>query len=707
MNPWINDQSPLPQIRKDLKLYAGPNEIDGSHTYNLFDPIVGRYYKLNWAGLLIIKNLKPGMTISQLRATLENQSTVKTTNEEINLFFEDAMANNLLEIQKPSEYLLKISQGTKKNSFLALFYHYLYTRVPILYPDKFLEKTLPFVKALVSWPAIILYMTLSLVGIVHLLSRFDEFLHTFTYFFNFQGFILYGFTVICIKIIHEFSHAYVAKYYDVHVPRMGVAFILLWPVLYTDVTDSWKLSHRTQRMAISAAGVIAELILAGLSTLGWAFTSPGPLQSAFFLVASVTWISTLIVNLNPALRFDGYYLLSDLWGIDNLQARSFALTRWKLREWFLGVKLPAPEANVSSQRLAGMMVYSIFAWLYRLFLYSWIAMLVYSNFTKAVGIILFATTIVTLLIMPLFEELKYLYRIRSAIKINARLILTLLALTLVIGWISIPFSHSYSFPGITASLHNQIIYAPVSSQVIGIYAEKGDKVKQDQLLIRLTSQTLDTQIRDKAIEKEILSKQIQILSQSDIGTPLIPEQIAQLASVEAQIDTLQKQRDQLEVRSFIEGTLYEWDEYLKVGQFVIKDQVLGKIANFDAMEVVAFIPEYHAEDATEGQEVFFRLTNSDEKIRGIIRHINPTRTEVLLYPALASIYKGDIPVKEDNRGRLMMIESYYMVFIDLPQNPHHLPIDKTGKLFIESPPRSYLANWIRALRAFFWHESSF
>ncbi len=92
-------------------------------------------------------------------------------------------------------------------------------------------------------------------------------------------------------------------------------------------------------------------------------SSPGLLQSVFFIVASVSWISTLVVNLNPALRFDGYYVLCDLWGVDNLQSRAFAVTRWKLREFFLGVNLPPPESLISG-RLKGYMVYSIYTWIY-------------------------------------------------------------------------------------------------------------------------------------------------------------------------------------------------------------------------------------------------------------------------------------------------------------------------------------------------------
>ena len=227
---------------------------------------------------------------------------------------------------------------------------------------------------------------------------------TFTYFFNLEGAFIYAIAIIIVKIIHEFAHAYTAKYYKLYVPTMGIAMIVLWPVLYTDVTEGWKLQKRSQRLAISFAGIAAETIVAGISTFFWGISEPGLFQSVCFVIASVTWISTLVINLNPAMRFDGYYIMCDLTGIDNLQLRAFNYTRWQLRKWLLGLDVPCPEDLVTPQRKYGMIIYTIYTWIYRLFLYTAIAVFVYYKFTKALGVFLFLVEIIVFLMLPFFSE---------------------------------------------------------------------------------------------------------------------------------------------------------------------------------------------------------------------------------------------------------------------------------------------------------------
>ena len=93
--------------------------------------------------------------------------------------------------------------------------------------------------------------------------------------------------------------------------------------------------------------MLAELLLAVLALLAWSLLPDGPARTAAFMLASATWITTLAINLNPFMRFDGYFLLSDLWGVDNLQNRAFALCRWRLREALFGYGEPAPSPGQS------------------------------------------------------------------------------------------------------------------------------------------------------------------------------------------------------------------------------------------------------------------------------------------------------------------------------------------------------------------------
>ena len=92
-------------------------------------------------------------------------------------------------------------------------------------------------------------------------------------------------------VLHEMGHALTARHFGCRVPAMGVAFLVMVPVLYTDTNDAWKLQSRRARLLIGAAGMLAELTLAVWATLLWCFLPDGPLRAGVFLLASTTWIS--------------------------------------------------------------------------------------------------------------------------------------------------------------------------------------------------------------------------------------------------------------------------------------------------------------------------------------------------------------------------------------------------------------------------------
>ncbi len=185
-------------------------------------------------------------------------------------------------------------------------------------------------------------------------------------------------------MVHEFGHAYTTKRFGCRVPTcMGLALLVMVPVLYTDVNESWKLTDRRHRLAIGLAGVTAELCCAAIAMCAWGFLPNGPARSAAFLVATSTWITTVLINLSPFMRYDGYYVLSDWLETPNLHQRAFALARWWLREKLLGLDDPPPEALPESRRRL-LVFFAFLTWAYRFTLFLGIAAVIYHFAVKAV-----------------------------------------------------------------------------------------------------------------------------------------------------------------------------------------------------------------------------------------------------------------------------------------------------------------------------------
>ena len=699
-------QKKIPQLRRDLEIYQGPEDSDGSSTYSLYDPIRHAYFKLNWAEAMIIRTLKPGMSLKKLVERVNNTTTLQVSEQDVMLFFQQLETQGLLESRRDIKKLEAEEERGQMNWFKWFILHYLFLKIPLVNPNRFLTKTLPWAMPFLSPTAFLVYCLISLWGGLILLTRWSDFLYTFTYFFNFKGFLFYSLAIVCTKVLHELAHAYTAKKYGVNVPSMGIALLVLWPVMFTDATDAWRLHDRNKRLAISAAGIITELVLAGLATIGWAFTDSGILNSIFFVIASANWISTLIINLNPALRFDGYYILMDLLGVENLQSRAFNLARRECYRFFAGIILPNPEPKLPENTQKIMVVYAIYTWIYRIFLYTAIAMFVYFKFTKILGIFLFLLEIGIFFIWPVVHEARFLHRIGPHIQWNRRLKITLTVLTLLVAWFVLPWPHVIRAPGVTVAVENQIVYSLNKGKISEIFIKRGDSVKNGQPLLLMESHVLDNQIKLLTKEKAILEKKLFIIQESKEMLSMYLETQAKLTQAEAELKALLEQRQQNEVVATVDGNVYEWDEFLHTGQYVEENQKLGQIASINTFNVICFVQDEDIGVLKLGSKVEFRSNRTYDKFQGTITRIPPVRAQILQYPQLSSAYGGDLPVLGTGKAPMTLIESFYPVLVSL-ESKDSLGIGETGEVNYYGPWRSYLMSIIKYVTNVIIKESGF
>ncbi|MFY9094793.1 peptidase M50, partial [Aliarcobacter butzleri] len=329
--------------------------------------------------------------------------------------------NNLIicDDLKYTNRMINIQKQSKQNIFKWLIHNYLFIRIPLVKPDAWLEKNKTKVDFLYSqlWQNIVLI--LGFIGIIFVLRDWENFISTFMYLFSKEGFFYYFLSLVFVKSFHELGHAFTAKRYGCKVPTMGVAFLVLFPVLYTDTTNAWRLKSKYQRLKIVVAGMKVELYLALIATFLWSFAPTGIIKSILFIIATTSWISSLLINISPFLRFDGYYALSDITDTKNLQPRSFAMARWFIRKNILGLDEIKPE-TLTKQKERFFISYAIGTWIYRFFLFLGIAVLVYYFAFKVLGIILFLVEIAWFILLPVYKELKIWWSKKAQLKFNRR-----------------------------------------------------------------------------------------------------------------------------------------------------------------------------------------------------------------------------------------------------------------------------------------------
>jgi len=332
-----------PTIRQNLQLLPGTPMEDGSPSWLLYDNLRNKYFTLGINAFRMLKHWIAGIDSKKFIEEIEKQG-LAIEEDQLNDFIFFLKTNSLIShnTSEDVQILIQQHQSQQKHWFLKLIHNYLFFKIPLIKPDRFLDRTLnlakffsqKFIKGIIYF--------IGVVGIYFVIQQWDEFLSTFLYFFSWNGFVFYLLALVGVKAIHELGHAYTAKNFGCNVNSMGIAFLVFFPFLYTDNTNAWRLRDHKKRLTINFAGISTELHLALVATFLWGIAEPGMLKSIAFFVATTGWISSLLINISPFMRFDGYYVFADYLKIENLQPRAFALAKWKLRKWLFGFNLKAP-----------------------------------------------------------------------------------------------------------------------------------------------------------------------------------------------------------------------------------------------------------------------------------------------------------------------------------------------------------------------------
>lgn len=318
------------------------------------------------------------------------------------------------------------------------------------------------------------------------------------------GLIVLGF----VKVVHEFAHAYTAIKYNIPVPHMGVADYRDVPVLYTETTGGWQLSSRRERFHIGIAGITAELCLAAIFLILWNIMPAGSLaQSICFTVVTISLVGSLLVNLNPLMRFDGYYMLGDLLGLENLQHRACNFARWKIRKTLFALPDDPPEyLPLKTEKF--LTYFGLTLLVYRFFLFAGISVLVYHLFFKPLGLILMLVEIIWFIALPVWSELKIWFARRHEILKTPRArVIAVLAASLAII-LALPLQRTVYIPAVLHAGQYSAVFPYTASHIDEILVAEGQAVHKGDTLLRLSSFELDKKIavaRQKVEKLEVLS----------------------------------------------------------------------------------------------------------------------------------------------------------------------------------------------------------
>lgn len=697
--------STLPPLREELALHPGSRGPGGEPGWTLHDPVRNQFFQIDWPSFELLSRWHLGSPEAVAEAT-RAETTLAVGDADLARLLDFLQVNQLLAPGMGQARELARRKAARRGSVWTwLLHHYLFFRVPLLRPDALLDRLAPRLGALYGRGFLLMTLAAGLLGLGGVSRQWDAYASTLVDLFTWQGFAAYGLAIVGVKAVHEFLHGVTAKRYGCRVPTMGVALMVLWPVAYTDTTEVWKLPDARQRMAVAGAGICAELAIAAWATLAWVWLPDGGLRTVAFLLSSTTWISTLLVNASPFMRFDGYFLLSDALDMPNLHARSFALARWRLREWLFALGEPMPEP-LPPRRVAWLVAFAWATWIYRLVLFIGIAVLVYHFVVKAVGILLFLVEVGWFIASPLWSELRAWWQRRARIRRGRRLLLLagaggLLALMLV------PLPGRVTGMGLLQPAEQLTLYAPAGAQVRALPFRTGDAVAAGALLFEVASPAL--QLRSLQSAARVTGVQGQITASAFDAEQRRDWQLAaeQLQSRRAEAQTVAADAQRYAPVAPFAGRFVDADPDLRVGDWVARDEVLGRLVGTGARQVVTYVDEKDVRRIAVGDAGLFVVdVLHGPNLRLRVKSIERDATRTLNERVLASHLGGQVLVREQGQG-LVPETAVFRVVLDVLEGQDHVDQSWRGWVALDAQPEPLLQRFARQALSVFWREAGF
>ncbi|MES2228638.1 MAG: peptidase M50 [Pseudomonadota bacterium] len=298
----------------------------GESWYVLLDAATGKSHRVTPQTYSLIAQMDGRRSLGAIwTEALERLADDAPTQDELIQLLGQLHAADILQfdVSPDSAELFDRHVRTEGNRIVSRFRSPLALRLPLWDPDRFLARTLPWLRPLFGKPGLALWAALVLPALVLAAMHWNDLTHNLTdRVLAGSNLVLLWFTFPVVKVLHELGHAYATKVRGGAVHEIGVMFIVFAPVPYVDSSRANGLRSKWQRAGVGAAGMLVETALAAVALFLWLAVEPGTVRAVCFNVMMIAGVSTLVFNLNPLLRFDGYYILCDLIEMPNLATRS-------------------------------------------------------------------------------------------------------------------------------------------------------------------------------------------------------------------------------------------------------------------------------------------------------------------------------------------------------------------------------------------------
>ncbi|MBN1342774.1 MAG: HlyD family efflux transporter periplasmic adaptor subunit [Phycisphaerae bacterium] len=634
-------------------------------SYVIRDPLTFESYRLDAKGYAIFVALERDVPLGAIFSRLVERGCLTKADEEA--FYQTILSLhrlNFLNLPISDDKLLYQRHLAKQRArFKEKAMGFLFLRIPLVNPDAFLNHTIRYARFLFTQWFFAVWLLVIAAALIIAVRRFDDLIQPMQGILVPANLPIMWVALIALKVLHELGHAYACKRLGGHVPEMGVYLILFTPLAYVDATSSWGFSRKRDRLIVGFGGMYFEGFVAALALFVWASSSPGLVRDLAYNLVFLAGVATVLFNINPLMRYDGYYILGDLVEIPNLRQQATQYVTNTLKRVFLG--LPNGQQTVGIGTRVFLFVFGVAASLYRISIVLAISIGIASKFLL-IGMGIAVLYVANVLITTVHKLAKYLWFSKEAAPVRVRAvavsILLLIGLPILIA--TVPVRSPVLVSGVLRAEREEVVRARVDGAIQQIDAPADRQVTPKSVLVRLDNDAYQEGYADATAKLEA--------AEIRAGAYMVQDPVRSFQENErahAYRQELSQRRadlDDLVVRAGIAGQVLECVGVRDLGRYVKKGQEIARIGQ-GAWQIRAMLTQEEVADCRPavGQIVEVRAAAMPGvRLDGRISRIVPKATTHIDSPSLTQVGGGAIAV--DPRTQ-QAAQPYFEVVIDLAQ----------------------------------------
>ncbi|MEX8493767.1 hypothetical protein [Sphaerotilus sp.] len=651
-------------------------------------------FRVNPATYRFLCRLQVGASLDEIwRAAVNDDPENTPGQDEVFDLVTGLYRANLIQVAGDVDeaWLAERFEARQRKPLLARLSELLFMRIPLWDPDPWLNRHRGLIDWVLSLPMLLMALGLVIWAGVELAlagprawTQAEHILQTD----NLLG--LYAATLVS-HMLHELAHASTCKRFGAEVRTMGVMLLMLTPMPYVDLSASWALRNRWQRVLVGGAGMLADVAVGAVATLVWTWSPPGMVNELAYNLMFTTVVYTVVFNINPLMRFDGYYMLSDALEIPNLhqQAQQQFMQAWRI----LVLRTPADaDAGPGLRRRIGLCLFFVVSNVYRLSVMAGIVLFVADQYL-GVGLVVAVALLVINFLAPLQRMCVTLAQPLFRFQQKQLMRRTALVLGVSLGvLVLVPMPDSRVLDGVVEARLNSHINTDSGGLVQQASVPSGQWVRAGELLVQLVNPELDSelvtvraQLREAGVQEQ--------RALADGGVDLVPvrERLRTLGGLERE---LLRQQAALTVRAPHAGVWVMPDAAHRVGGWVGRGADLGVVVDDRELVFLGVLRQEAALALTTLQpgSAGVRIEGERDQVREVARlTLLPHSQSTLPSTALTPLAGGSVAVLRTESGPTQAVEPFFLLRAELVAQPSRQEMQTASV----DPLRHGRTSWVR------------